>query len=118
MVVAHGTGLRSASDTGLQGETVYYYALFPFSENPTRFEDDPHNRAMAMATAPYDFAGRMYEPLPAIYRRFDAARLPALDSGWRARTWSGAPCAASWTCPGHSSTSSTAWPGRRSACST
>ena len=78
VVVAHGTGLRSASDTGLQGETVYYYALFPFSENPTRFEDDPHNRAMAMATAPYDFAGRMYELLPAIYRRFDAARLPAL----------------------------------------
>src|SRR5262245_66276365 len=59
VTVAQGTGLTSASDTGLKGETVYYYALFPFNGNPPVFEGDPTNRVSALATSPYDFAGQM-----------------------------------------------------------
>jgi hypothetical protein len=77
VVVAHGTGLTSASDTGLQGETVYYYTLFPFSGTPPVYAPDPHNRTSATAIAPYDFAGQIYAMLPAIYRRYDAGRTPA-----------------------------------------
>src|SRR5580693_1284549 len=65
VVVAQGTGLLSATDTGLKGETAYYYSLFPFSGNPPVFAGDPHNRASATATAPYGFSGQMYSLLPA-----------------------------------------------------
>src|SRR6202022_2709060 len=71
VVVAHGIGLTSASDTGLQGETVYYYTLFPFSGAPPVYSPDPHNQTSAMATAQYDFAGQIYAMLPAVYRRYD-----------------------------------------------
>lgn len=81
VVVAHGERLTSATDTGLHGETVYYYTLFPFKGEPPEYEEDPRNRVSAMATAPYDLAGRMYDLLPAIYRRYDAARTPSPDSG-------------------------------------
>jgi hypothetical protein len=80
-VVADGTGLTSVSDTGLQGETVYYYTLFPFSGTPPVYDPDPHNRVSALAIAPYDFAGQMYAMLPAIYRRYDAGRIPAAGTG-------------------------------------
>jgi phage tail-like protein len=73
VVVAEGTGLTSASDTGLQGETVYYYTLFPFHGSPQVYDLDPHNRTSAMAIASYDFAGLLYASLPAVYRRYDAA---------------------------------------------
>ncbi|MEC4018810.1 hypothetical protein [Streptomyces sp. H27-D2] len=81
--VAHALGLNSASDTvGLQGETVYYYTLFPFSGFPApAFDPDPHNQASAMAISPYDFAGRLYAMLPAVYRRYDAERTPPAGSG-------------------------------------
>jgi hypothetical protein len=80
--VAQGLGVTSASDTGLKGETVYYYALFPFAGTPPTFDVDRYNRATAMATSPYDLAGLMYqELLPSLYRRFDATRLPAPGSG-------------------------------------
>jgi hypothetical protein len=81
VVVAHGTGLTAATDTGLHGERVYYYTLFPFHGDPPQYEPDPHNRASAMATAPYDFAGQLYAMLPAIYRRYDAQRLPRAGTG-------------------------------------
>jgi len=81
VVVAHATGLTTAADRGLRGETVYYYTLFPFKGAPPQFEGDPHNRVSAMATSPYGFAAQMYALLPAIYRRYDEARLPALGSG-------------------------------------
>lgn len=81
VVVLQGTGLTSASDTGLQGETVYYYTLFPFSGTPPVYDPDPHNQASAMAIAPYDFAGQMFAMLPAVYRRYDAGRTPAPGTG-------------------------------------
>jgi hypothetical protein len=74
VIVADGTGLLAASDTGLHGETTYYYSLFPFHGNPPQFEGDPHNRASAIATAPYDFSGQMYALLPAVYHRYDEAQ--------------------------------------------
>jgi len=76
VVVAHGTGTGTASDTGLAGERVYYYTLFPFRGDPPVYDPDPHNQASAMAIALYDFAGLLYAMLPALYRRFDADRLP------------------------------------------
>jgi len=81
VVVAEGIGLTSAADTGLQGETVYYYTLFPFKGTPPAYSADPHNIASAMATAPYDFAGQMYALLPALYRRYDAVRSPTRGTG-------------------------------------
>jgi len=60
-----------AADENLQGETVYYYGLFPHTGTPPDYDADPHNRASATATSPYDFAGQMYAALPAVYRRFD-----------------------------------------------
>lgn len=63
----------SATDKGLQGETVYYYTLFTRSAGEPAFTADPHNRVSAMATAGYGFGGQMFAMLPAIYRRYDAA---------------------------------------------
>jgi hypothetical protein len=76
-VVAHGTGFLSWADRGLKGETVYYYSLFPFHGSPPEYDIDPRNRASAMATAPYDFAGQMYALLPAVYHRYDQVRQSA-----------------------------------------
>lgn len=83
VVVAHGTpepqaidarghALHRIADTGLKSDTVYYYALFPFAQDPPDYRIDRGNRAAALATARRDSAGRMYELLPAIYRRYDA----------------------------------------------
>ncbi|MGK8558153.1 hypothetical protein [Nocardia gipuzkoensis] len=72
VTVAEGVGIRTADDTSLSGEKVYYYTLFPFTGTPARFEPDPANRISAMATASYNFARQMYELLPALYRRYDA----------------------------------------------
>lgn len=63
--------LTSAVDQGLKGETVYYYTLFPYKDDPAKYYTDRHNRASAMATAPYNMAGQMYQLLPAIYHRYD-----------------------------------------------
>lgn len=71
MVVAEGEGLETAEDRGLKGETVYYYTLFPYSVSPFQYHFDPHNRTAAMATAPYNTAGQMYDLLPGIYHRYD-----------------------------------------------
>lgn len=71
VLVAEGPGLTAAVDQPLKGETVYYYSLFPFTGSPPVYDVDRHNRASAMATAPYDFAGQMHRLLPAIYHRYD-----------------------------------------------
>jgi hypothetical protein len=63
-----------ATDRKLSGETVYYYRLYPFrggDTSPRVFDDDPENRASAMATSTAGLAEEMYRLLPAIYRRFD-----------------------------------------------
>ena len=77
VVVVSGTGLLSASDTGLKGETAYYYTLFPFIGSPPVFDPDSHNRVSAVATAPYNFSGLMYSLLPALYHRYDEAQPPS-----------------------------------------
>ena len=71
--VADALDLTSATDTGLHGERVYYYSLFTYTEADPTPTLDPHDRISALATAHYDFAGRMYALLPNVYRRYDAA---------------------------------------------
>lgn len=64
-------GSYTATDTDLKSETVYYYALFPYIGNPPNYNIDRHNRAVAMATAPYNIAGQMADLLPTLYHRYD-----------------------------------------------
>ena len=64
-------GSYTATDSGLKGETVYYYALFPYAGNPPNYDIDRHNRAVAMATAQYNMAGQMADLLPTLYHRYD-----------------------------------------------
>lgn len=74
-------------DSNLRAETVYYYTLFPGDEvNPQTYHFDKSYRITAMATAPNDTAGQMYELLPGIYHRYDtvvpatqAEGMPAAD---------------------------------------
>jgi hypothetical protein len=79
-VVAQDNGLVSVSDVGLKGETVYYYGLFPFRGAPPQFDVDRANRASALATAPYGFGDLLYGRLPALYHRYDEARLAGAAS--------------------------------------
>ena len=72
-------GLYHATDANLRGETVYYYTLFPYAGDPPVYDLDRHNRAAAMATAPYDMAGQMADLLPTIYQRYDTV-LPRPDA--------------------------------------
>ena len=67
-----GDGSYFATDSGLKGETIYYYTLFPYAGAPPNYDIDRRNRAVAMATAPYNIAGQMAELLPALYHRYDA----------------------------------------------
>lgn len=77
--IGKGKHRYEITDAGLQSETVYYYTLLPYTAdspldengNPTDYVFEPHNRAAALATAPYDMAGRMYQLLPGIYHRYD-----------------------------------------------
>jgi hypothetical protein len=73
-LVIEGDGLTQATDEGLPGEVVFYYALFPYQGSPPAYEVHRANRAVAMATARYDFSGLMSELLPRIYHRYDTAR--------------------------------------------
>jgi len=66
-----GEALHSMIDENLQGETCYYYSLFPYAGTPPTYVFNPHNRCHAMATSPYGFAEQMYELLPRIYHRYD-----------------------------------------------
>jgi hypothetical protein len=71
LIVVRADGTYTTADTGLKGETVYYYSLFPYAGNPPNYDLDRRNRAAAMATAPYNFAGQMADLLPGLYHRFD-----------------------------------------------
>jgi len=62
----------------LKSETVYYYSLFPFRNDPPEYFIDRRNRASAMATAPYGFAELLFKHMPAIYHRFDKS-LPSSE---------------------------------------
>ncbi|MFI2508899.1 hypothetical protein [Streptomyces sp. NPDC018972] len=79
VTVGKGIGITKVSDTPLQGERTYYYALFPFTGNPPVFHDQApdgtrRNRTAAMATAPYGFAELLHSLLPTVYQRYDAER--------------------------------------------
>jgi hypothetical protein len=69
--VAQGVGLTAATDCHLQGETVYYYTLFPYIGDPATFDTDTSNQVSALVTGRYDFPGQLYDQLPAIYHRYD-----------------------------------------------
>ena len=71
VVVAQGVGLASATDTGLKGETVYYYSLFGFIGDPPVYDIDRHNRVSGLATSSYDHARQMHALLPGVYHRYD-----------------------------------------------
>jgi hypothetical protein len=88
VVVPEIPGQDSAVDTGLRGETVYYYGLFPYATagpGNTIVVSDPSeqidslNRTSAMATSPLGLADEMYALLPLIYHRYDTVlpRSPA-----------------------------------------
>jgi hypothetical protein len=79
-VSVYKKGIDSASDRNLKSETVYYYALFPFKNDPPEYVIDSSHRTAAMATGPYDMAGQMYDLLPRIYHRYDTT-LSDLVSG-------------------------------------
>ncbi len=66
--------LHRWQDQGLDGETVFYYMLFPFTGSPPDYRVDDRNRAAAMATSPYGYGARLAAMLPAIYHRYDNAR--------------------------------------------
>ncbi len=72
-VPASGGLCRLADTSGLQGETVYYYAFFTYQADPPGYALDRHNCVAATATAPYGFAEAIYELLPGIYHRYDTA---------------------------------------------
>ena len=74
-LVVDGTALNAVEDQGLKAETVYYYALFPYRNDPPEYETDTHNRVSAMATGPYNMSGQMADLLPAVYHRYDT-KLP------------------------------------------
>ncbi len=80
VVVAEIDGEQRVVDTGLAGETVYYYGLFPYATTGpggTVVVSDPaeqidgFNTASALATAPLGLADEMYRLLPLVYHRFD-----------------------------------------------
>ncbi len=87
VVVAQGIGIASATDSGLKGETVYYYALFGYSGDPPAYDIDRHNRVAALATSSYDYSGQMHALLPGIYDRYDTnlSDDPALSVADRSR---------------------------------
>jgi phage tail-like protein len=71
-------GAGSLVDTGLRGETVYYYRLFPFEQTvggSRTYSLEPPNLVSAMATSPAGLADEMYGLLPAIFRRYDESGL-------------------------------------------
>ncbi len=72
-VDARGRALHHVADVGLRGETVYYYSLFPFGGAPPEYRVERANRTASLAASPHGAAARMYELLPAIYHRYDAA---------------------------------------------
>ncbi|HEX9023170.1 MAG TPA: hypothetical protein VF799_04940 [Geobacteraceae bacterium] len=70
-ITAYTGGPFSHLDKKLKSETVYYYAFFPFRQEPLEYVVDKGLRTAAMATGPYGAAEQMYELLPRIYHRYD-----------------------------------------------
>ncbi len=70
-LTVEGEAVHSYQDHNLQGETTYYYSLFPYHGDPPVYVTDFHNRCHARATSPFGFADQMYDQLPRIYHRYD-----------------------------------------------
>ena len=72
-VEVRADGRYAVTDTNLKGETVYYYALFPYTGNhpDPDYVIDRHNRTAALATGTYNTAGQLADLLPALYHRYD-----------------------------------------------
>jgi hypothetical protein len=94
VVVPEIKGRSSVIDTGLRGETVYYYSLFPYADtgpgntiviNDPAEQIDRLNRTSAMATSPLGLADQMYALLPLIYHRYDTALPPGPPPGMSAQ---------------------------------
>lgn len=71
---------ESFSDEDLKGEIVYYYTFYTCftldnSSNPAdiRHSTNRASRITAMATSHYGLGDKLYQLLPAIYRRYDMA---------------------------------------------
>jgi phage tail-like protein len=61
---------------GLVAEVVQYYQLLTAGPGDPPAWTRPADRTAAMATGPYLFAERLYQLLPAVFRRFDTAAAP------------------------------------------
>ena len=84
-------GRRRVVDNGLRGETVYYYALFPFIGSPPRFDVDERNRVGGTGHG----AVRPRRPdVPAAARGLPALRHPASGPQRVARRTAAACCGA------------------------
>ena len=64
------------SDTGLKGNTVYYYSIFAYDQIGT---PSTPVLASAFATTGYETGDRLYDDLPALYSQFDTVFPPDLD---------------------------------------
>ncbi|MFX0194744.1 MAG: phage tail protein [Candidatus Hodarchaeota archaeon] len=66
---------ESFSDTGLRGETVYYYSFYAYDDNPEpariKHFTSRASRVAAMATSYYGLSDELYRLIPAIYKRYD-----------------------------------------------
>lgn len=83
------------ADEGPHGGRVHYYTLFPYA-TPGDPVFDRANRAAALAASREGSAGRMYDLLPDLYRRYDEdgdgvlRRFLELPGGELDRLWSAA----------------------------
>ncbi len=83
-LVTDGLDLKTIEDKELKSETVYYYSLFPYRNDPPEYEIDKANRVSALATGPYNMAGQMADLLPGIYHRYDTKRPLSIPPGMTA----------------------------------
>ena len=70
-IVSVPADVTTYTDSGLKGNTIYYYSFYPYVADPGSFSVDRHNRIHAMATSHMAYAQHMYELLPLIYLRYD-----------------------------------------------
>jgi hypothetical protein len=73
--------IRRFSDTGLKGETVYYYAVVVYDDS---LPNPNYDAAFvsAITTTPYKTAEDLYKDLPGLYRNYDLflpPEVPELD---------------------------------------
>jgi hypothetical protein len=65
------------SDNGLNGGTVYYYAIFAEGTKGGNLVVGPPVHASALAASPWRSGAELYRGLPEIYRHYDLVKPPA-----------------------------------------